>query len=137
MTFSVEQPFSLERRGQHWVVSFTAMASPCEILIECELESEARELASLAYSEAMRIEHKFSRYREDNIVFKINNAKGEPVSVDEETSKLLNYAAESFHLSEGLFDITSGLLRKAWRFDGQPANPDKELIKKLLNRVGW
>ena len=137
MTFSVEQPFSLERRGQHWVVSFTAMASPCEILIECELESEARELASLAYSEAMRIEHKFSRYREDNIVFKINNAKGEPVSVDEETSKLRNYAAESFLLSEGLFDITSGLLRKAWRFDGQPANPDKELIKKLLNRVGW
>ena len=137
MTFSVEQPFSLERRGQHWVVSFTAMASPCEILIECELESEARELASLAFSEAMRIEHKFSRYREDNIVFKINNAKGEPVKVDEETSKLLNYAAESFHLSEGLFDITSGLLRKAWKFDGQPANPDKELIKKLLNRVGW
>lgn len=137
MTSNPGQPFSLERRESNWMIGFTAMASPCEILIECDLESEARELASLAFSEAMRIERKFSRYRDDNIVYTINSAKGEPIDVDDETARLLNYASESFHLSDGLFDITSGLLRKAWKFDGQPANPDKALIKTLLNRVGW
>ena len=48
------------------------MASPCEILIECELESEARQLSALAQQEAVRIEQKFSRYRDDNIVHRIN-----------------------------------------------------------------
>ncbi|MGB5106473.1 MAG: FAD:protein FMN transferase [Candidatus Zixiibacteriota bacterium] len=137
MTFEPALPFELKKCDGYWKGSFTAMASPCEVLVKCESESEARELTSLASLEAIRIDHKFSRYRDDNIIFAINNAKGEPVSVDDETSRLLNYAAESFQLSDGLFDITSGLLRKAWKFDGQPANPDKALIKKLLNRVGW
>ena len=44
-------------------------------LVKCETESEAKKLASLAYLEATRIDHKYSRYRDDNIVFAINNAR--------------------------------------------------------------
>jgi FAD:protein FMN transferase len=37
--------------------------------------------------------------------------------MDEETASLMNFASQCFDLSEGLFDITSGGLRRAWTFD--------------------
>ena len=54
------------------VYQFQAMGSPCEILFEGVSEAEADRLGALAEAEARRIEHKFSRYRQDNILFKIN-----------------------------------------------------------------
>jgi thiamine biosynthesis lipoprotein len=89
------------------------------------------------HAEARRIETKFSRYRHGNIVDRINRAEGEPVTVDEETARLLDYAAELFRLSEGRFDITSGVLRRAWTFDGGEAVPRPEAIVDLMQRVGW
>jgi FAD:protein FMN transferase len=133
----LEANFSLERRESYWLAQYVAMASPCEILLRCETESEARDLASLAFLETRRIEYKFSRYREGNLVHQINNSRGKPVAVDEETARLLHYASECYDLSDGMFDITSGTLRKAWKFDGQEVSPDKEKIKALLNCVGW
>lgn len=127
----------LRRSDNCWKAEFSAMASPCELLIDRDTESEARFLASLAINETLRIEQKFSRYRDDNIIHAINHADGQPVSIDEETSRMLAYADSCYQLSEGLFDITSGLLRKAWKFDGQPVNPDKELIRTLLGQIGW
>jgi hypothetical protein len=56
------------------------------------------------------VERKFSRYRDDNIVHRINTARGAPVAVDDETAALLDYAATCWRLSGGLFDITSGIL---------------------------
>ncbi len=118
-------------------VSFTAMASPCEILIRDVSESEAEQLASLAFSETMRIEKKFSRYRDDNIIYEINNSDGRRVEVDEETAQLLHYAGQCFELSDGMFDITSGILRRAWTFKGGEAAPDQTLIDSLRRKVGW
>lgn len=133
----VSDELTLRRSDNCWKAEFTAMASPCEVLIDIATESEARFLASLALAETRRVEQKFSRYRDDNIIHAINNSNGQPVQLDEETARMLAYADSCFNLSAGMFDITSGVLRKAWRFDGQPANPDKELIKKLMTAVGW
>ena len=41
-----------------------------------------------------------------------------------------------YEQSDGLFDITSGILRRAWKFD-QGKLPEQSLIDELLNRVGW
>ena len=113
------------------------MASPCEILVRNTRQSEAEHLASLAVSETRRIERTYSRYRIDNIVYTINNSNGAPIKVDEEMARLLDYSANCYRLSEGLFDITSGVLRKAWRFDGAEVIPDNQLINSLLKKVGW
>lgn len=40
-------------------------------------------------------------------------------------------------MSDGAFDITSGVLRKAWRFDGSANIPVKADVDKLLKFVGW
>jgi thiamine biosynthesis lipoprotein len=113
------------------------MASPCEILVRCKDESEAEKLASLSFAETQRIENKFSRYRDDNIIYQINHSNGTPIAVDQELARLLDYADRVYRLSDGLFDITSGVLRKAWKFDGAPLVPDMQLIDSLLTRVGW
>jgi len=123
--------------GSYWVIEYAAMAGPCEVLVRCASESEAGRLASLAFSETSRIEQKFSRYRDDSIVHAINNSQGKAVPIDEETSQLLEYAGQTCSLSGGLFDITSGVLRRAWSFDGREVTPDCGQIAELLEHVGW
>lgn len=117
---------------------FQAMASPCELRIEGWPESEARALAQQAIDEVQRIEAKYSRYQPDSIVSRINASAGqpEPISVDEETAHLLGFADQLHQFSDGLFDITSGILRRAWDFkSGKPPAPEQ--LAALLPCVGW
>ena len=114
-----------------------AMASPCDVLMEVDDESLAQEILSAVAGEAWRIEDKFSRYKKDNIIFFINHSEGETVAVDEETSRLLDFANELFEISEGLFDVTSGVLRQLWKFDGSDNVPEKKQVKKIVKKIGW
>ena len=127
----------LQKHADYWQCRFSAMASPCEVLVETDDRTQAEELLHIVMTEAHRIEQKFSRYRSDNIVYQINSNRGNPINVDPETAQLLNFAQQLFELSDGLFDITSGVLREAWHFDGSDHVPDPEKIALLLNRVGW
>ena len=113
------------------------MASPCELLLEGVSESTAGTVADAVAAEAWRIEDKFSRYLDGNVVHRINTANGEPVSVDDETARLLDFAATLHELSDGRFDVTSGVLREAWTFDGSDRVPAAADIDKVLERVGW
>lgn len=130
-------PLTVERHHDYHVARFQAMASPCEILIDTRDTHLARQLAQIAQQETLRIEHKYSRYRDDNIIHTINSANGKPVDVDEETASLLDYAQQCFELSEGLFDVTSGVLRRVWRFDGSDNVPQQHQIAAILTQVGW
>ena len=89
---------------------FEAMSCPCEILLDTTDEGLADEQLNVAQGEASRIEKKYSRFLKGNIVDEINQSRGKPVHVDEETAALLDYAAECFEISGGLFDIT----RRGW-----------------------
>lgn len=113
------------------------MASPCTVLIDGDDRDAAAALVEIAAQEALRIERKFSRYRTDNLVHEINHAEGRPVAVDEETALLLDYAATCWETSEGLFDITSGVLRRIWIFDGGTRVPGRKAVDECLERVGW
>jgi thiamine biosynthesis lipoprotein len=127
----------LSRRGSGWLGVFQAMASPCEVHVgDADLETADRVVA-LAAAEAQRIEAKFSRYRRGNVIDAINTAEGRPIVVDDETARLLDYAAQLHELSDGTFDITSGVLRRAWRFDGSDRVPSAEDVAALLPIVGW
>lgn len=121
----------------YWSAQFQAMGSPCEILLEIDDQATARKLGWMAAQEVWRIEEKYSRYRTGNIVHRINHSHGRPVEVDEETAFLLDYAEQCYQLSDGLFDITSGLLRKAWHFDGGSTLPSLQQIDTLLTHIGW
>ena len=117
---------------------FQAMSSVCEVRLEGDDEGVLGEAASLAIDEVHRIELKYSRYRADSIVSRINAAagSGESVAVDDETASLIDFAAQLHGLSDGLFDITSGVLRKAWDFRAGRTPTDAEL-QALLPLMGW
>ncbi len=113
------------------------MANPCELLTDAGSAASARRLLELVSTEAWRVEDKFSRYLEDNIVHRINGSHGEPVRVDAETARLLDFCDSLYRLSGGLFDITSGVLREAWQFDGGDNVPGQHRIDAILPRIGW
>jgi thiamine biosynthesis lipoprotein len=117
---------------------FSAMGSPCELQFYAENDVLSQKIAQQIINDVQRLERKYSRYRPDSFLSQINQtaASGGSISVDAETASLLNYAQTCYELSDGLFDITSGILRKAWQFDSDVL-PDDKLIQSLLNRIGW
>lgn len=120
-----------------WIGRFRAMGGPCEVLAEIADETAARAVVDAVAACAWQIDGKFSRYRADNIVARINGSNGSAVEVDEETANLLDFAGLIHRLSDGMFDITSGVLRKAWTFDGGNRIPARAQIDALLPLVGW
>jgi FAD:protein FMN transferase len=121
----------------HWVGTFSAMASPCEVLMDVRDRREAGHLLAIAATEAWRIEDKLSRYLPGSIVDLINRSDGALIAVDQETAHLLDFAARLHDLSEGRFDVTSGVLRRVWSFDGSRPPPSADEIAAILPLVGW
>lgn len=97
--------------------------------------SAAAALARAVEAEALRIEVKFSRFKETSVVSAINRDAGRtPVAVDDETDFLVGASLELWKESGGRFDPTVGALRKAWDFKAQRV-PSPEEIAALLPLV--
>jgi FAD:protein FMN transferase len=136
-TSDAHEALIVEARGELLVAKFTAMASPCEVLWSSNEHGSTLALGTIAATEALRIEKKFSRYRDDSITAWIHGHRGTTIEVDEETASLIDFARQCYDLSEGLFDITSGVLRRAWKFDGSDRVPEPALVASLLPLVGF
>ena len=117
---------------------FLAMGGQCEIQLAAPDQELAGRNSRLAIDEILRIESKYSRYRSDSIVSRINESagSGNTVICDDETLWLLDYADTLFKSSGGLFDITSGVLRRVWDFKEKKIPSDAEL-KSILGLIGW
>ncbi len=131
------RPTQLVKGENHWLGRFQAMACDCEILVDTENRSLAKKAIKMAAGEAWRIERKFSRYRKGNIIDRINQSKGKAIQVDEETAHLLDFSQHCYELSGGLFDITSGILRRFWKFDGSDRLPTQAQVESILPLISW
>ena len=116
---------------------FKAMGSACEVVLASHTQNEAESMAKLAIDEVLRIERKYSRYTTDSVIAKINQQAGRgALQCDDETWALFQFASQLFDKSDGLFDITSGVLRQAWDFK-KPEVPTSQKLEVLLPLVGW
>ena len=116
---------------------FRAMGGPCSLHLRGDDDAQMERAARNAIAEVQRIERKFSRYLDDSVVSRINRSAGlNAVDVDSETGQLLRFADQLWHQSGGLFDITSGVLRRAWNFS-IPALPSAQSLADALSLVGW
>jgi len=116
---------------------FKAMGSACEVVLASHTQNEAESMAKLAIDEVLRIERTYSRYTTDSIIAKINQQAGcGAVQCDDETWALFKFTSQLFDQSDGLFDITSGVLRQAWDFKN-PEVPSSQKLEALLPLVGW
>jgi thiamine biosynthesis lipoprotein len=113
------------------------MASENEVQLHCDDPASAERAANAAIAEVKRIEAKYSRYLEGSVVSRINaQAGGAAVKADDETLALLAFADACYRQSDGLFDATSGVLRRAWNFK-EPRVPSQAELDAILPLVGW
>jgi len=132
---------------------FKAMASHCEVVLAGVSAAESRRLSALAEAEVLRIEHKYSRYRPASLLSVINRSweRASPaiegvqpapslasnaIPCDAETLDLLDKAELLYQHSGGLFDITSGVLRRAWNFQLKQV-PEPQALQALLPLINW
>jgi thiamine biosynthesis lipoprotein len=115
---------------------FKAMGGPCQVKLYANTKTEADTWATIAIDEVGRLEKKYSRYLENSVTGKINSDGHKGINLDDETAVLINYADQLHAQSDGLFDITSGVLRYAWDFKSG-AIPSQSKIDELLPLIGW
>jgi thiamine biosynthesis lipoprotein len=112
------------------------MGSDFEFIIVADHEDG---LLDECVAEVKRIEVLLTEFSETSFTAKINQASGEKaVEVDREVFNLLKRCKELSKLTQGAFDITSGLLKKLYNFKGQNFIwPDDQLISDKLKSVGY
>ncbi len=117
---------------------FRAMACDNTITLFSSSVSAANAAARAAIAEVARIEAKYSRYRPDSVVSRINLQAGGTIAtpIDAETASLLDFAEACYQQSDGLFDITSGVLRRVWDFTADKP-PTIDAINAVLPLIGW
>jgi thiamine biosynthesis lipoprotein len=108
------------------------------VCVYAETREACDRIAQLGIDEVRRLETKYSRYRDDSVTAAINASAGDPdgVELDAETARLLDYAATAWRESDGLFDATSGVLRRVWNFKSGRV-PAQTEIDAVLELVGW
>jgi thiamine biosynthesis lipoprotein len=116
---------------------FDALGTECIIHLCADSTDAANTTASAVIDEVARIEYRYSRYRNDSTLSEINRAaaRGDRIEIDNETGSLLDYAFACHSKSDGLFDITSGILRKVWDF-ASGMLPTESEVTALLPRIG-
>lgn len=117
---------------------FTTMGSPCQIRLYAHSDEFGKSVISKMIHKLYQLNDKYTRYHSDSLTSKINASAGsdKAIKVDAETEAILNYAQVCYQQSDGLFDITSGVLRKAWNFSNNQL-PEQKKIDRLLSLVGW
>ncbi len=117
--------------------AFKAMGSACELKLYLPSSKNPDHFFQPLLAELSRLEEKYTRYKTTSVTSTINNNAGKhPTTLDNESLQLLHYANTLHEQSNGLFDITSGILRKAWDFKSGVL-PTKEKLQSLLPHIGW
>jgi thiamine biosynthesis lipoprotein len=116
---------------------FVAMGSGCEVLVEADSAAQVKPMIQSALTQIARLEAKYSRFRHDSLVARINReAHMRTVPLDEETQTLLGLADRLYRDTGGRFDITVGSLQACWDFRAMRL-PDAEALARGLSAVGW
>jgi FAD:protein FMN transferase len=133
-TAAVAQP---DARGVRRV-DFRALGTACLIQFRHPGDRTASQYIAAALDWLTAFEGKYSRFRPDSIISRINAAAGrEWVEVDGETERLLDLAADLHRVTEGILDPTMLPLLRVWDWKTVHVKlPDKGEIKAALALTG-
>ena len=120
-------------------LEFNALGTKCLIKFRLDDERSALEFAALALDWIGKFEAKFSRFRPDSMVSRINAAAGrEWVKTDSEMETLLDIAAEIHACTDGIIDPTMLPLLKVWNWKVAHVQlPACDDVKDALALTGW
>lgn len=120
-------------------LEFRALGTHCVIQFRHPGAEVSAAFATTALNWLSAFEAKFSRFRPDSVVSRINAAAGrEWVHVDGETEHLLDIAADLHRLTNGILDPTMLPLLRVWDWKTVHEKlPDKVEIKAALALTGF
>ena len=121
-------------------LAFSALGTRCELQYVApagDAQAAAFEHAAVAWVAAF--EAKFSRFRSDSLISRINAAAGrEWVETDAETEQLLTLCDSLHILTQGILDPTALPLIQLWNYKADsPRIPSDAEIADARARVGW
>jgi len=114
-----------------------AFGHACRFIVDSR-SAVPDQLLELCYDEVARLEQKFSAYRQDSVVSKINQYAGTGVNVplDNESRSLFDYVNALWEESKHLFDPTTRVLHNCYDEKGVlRATPEQ--LQGMLTLVGW
>ncbi|MDW8055732.1 MAG: FAD:protein FMN transferase [Elusimicrobiota bacterium] len=115
----------------------------CEIKLVSNINStQAKKIFSEVFHKVEEIDKEFG-FTKDSVVTKINQLSGKsPCNVSTEAFELIKECIEISELTDGAFDITTGVLSSLWGFENFSKKesfniPSEKQIKSVLPLVGY
>ena len=120
-------------------VAFRALGTDCAFQFRCEDNKTALQFVADALGWLSAFEGKFSRFKPDSMLSKINQAAGkEWVPVDQEMEKMLDLADAMHRLTEGVLDAATLPLTKVWDWKVVHERlPSDDEIAKAMSLSNW
>jgi len=115
------------------------MGTQCEIQFTAPDEATGAAFGREAMRWVQQFEAKYSRYRPDSLVSRINAAAGRDwVALDSDAERLFALADQVYVLTRGIIDPTALPLLRIWNYQTErPRVPDKAAIDEARRKVGW
>lgn len=120
-------------------LAFAALGTKCEIQYACDDASRAAAFESAASGWVQAFEAKYSRFRPDSLVSRINAAAGKSwVEIDAEMEGLIQLCDTLYFLTHGILDPTMLPLIRLWNYKAEhPELPSEFAIEAARRLVGW
>jgi thiamine biosynthesis lipoprotein len=119
--------------------SFQALGTKCEIQYACDEDPVAAAFEQSAIGWVKAFEAKYTRFRDDSLVGRINAAAGrEPIAVDGEMEQMLKLCDSLYSLTKGILDPTLLPLLRVWNYkSAHPTLPRPDEIARARSLIGW
>jgi thiamine biosynthesis lipoprotein len=116
-----------------------ALGTRCEVQYVCADDGLARAFEAEAVNWVAAFEAKYSRFRPDSLISRINAAAGQSwVEIDPEMEQFLDLSGSLYELSRGVLDVTALPLMRLWDYQSPtlrvPSDAEIGAAKRL---VGW
>lgn len=120
----------------------THMGSLVTIQLYAESEAAAAAAAAAAFDRIEELNRIMSDYMPQSELNRLSNSagSGESVKVSEPLYEVLLESVRISKMTNGAFDVTIGLLTRAWRMIRmlpEPELPDREELEQMLARTGY
>ncbi|MDB6167470.1 MAG: ApbE family lipoprotein [Verrucomicrobia bacterium] len=120
-------------------LAFPAMGTTCEVQYATNDVAQGLAFERAAVGWATAFEAKYSRFRPDSLVSRINSAAGrEWVAIDPEMEQMLKLCETLHFMTHGVLDATALPLIRLWNYKAeQPVVPTPAQIADARRLVGW
>jgi thiamine biosynthesis lipoprotein len=120
-------------------LAFPALGTMCEVQYTADNDRQASDFERTAVGWVNVFEARYSRFRADSLVSRINAAAGrEWIEVDPEMESMLKLCDSLHFMTQGILDPTALPLIKAWDYKpARPKVPEAREVSRALALVGW